>query len=316
LYKIIKVQYFIFIQSVFSNFFSKNLTFFPMKKIVFSFALAAFAAANVLAQACNADPAYVALGVGIYPQPDSLDIGATANGRFSPLPCAIVGQPYEFTFTAVVPTSYNTGAITLTIQKVDLLSIQNRPPGINYSCNPAGTPAVNGTCTFPSSATVGRCVKLSGTPTTVGLFDMVIKTKIYQSAFFSLNQSFPPVAGDPVQSIKGRYVLGVLPAGSSPFTCQNPTENRSTKGDLSVSARPNPASGAMVFVVGSKKFTENAKFTVTDALGKVVAEQGLTLDAIENNIIDFSADMLPNGMYYYTIESNGDHVTQRFAVQH
>jgi hypothetical protein len=295
-------------KSYFLTFFQKNLTFFPMKKIVFSFALAAFTAVNVFAQACTADAAYVALGVGIYPAPDSMDIGATATGANSPLPPAMVSVPYEFTFTAVVPTSYNTGTITLSILKVDLLSIQNRPPGINYSCNPAGTPAVNGTCTFPSSATVGRCVKLSGTPTATGLFDMVIKTRIFQSQFFSLPQSFPPVAGDPVQNIKGRYVLKVVP-----FVA---TENRSQKANLSVSVRPNPASGSMVFWVGSKNFTEKAKFTVTDALGKVVAEQALTLDAIENNIIDFSADMLPNGMYYYTIESNGDHVTQRFAVQH
>jgi Secretion system C-terminal sorting domain len=294
-----------------------------MKRIVFSLVLAAFAAANVLAQACLPDNICVTQGVGIYPGPDSMDIASPANGLRSPLPCAVVGQPYNFTFTVVVPTSYNTGTLTLTIQKVDLLSIQNRPPGINYSCNPAGTPAVNGTCTFPSSATVGRCVKLSGTPTTAGLFDMVIKTKIYQSAFFSLNQSFPPVAGDPVQSIKGKYVLNVIAQGATCPSlgyqregCTVGTENRSVKGNLSVSARPNPASGSMVFVVGSNNFTENAKFTVTDALGKVVAEQGLTLDAIENNIIDFSADMLPNGMYYYTIESNGDHVTQRFAVQH
>jgi hypothetical protein len=289
-----------------------------MKKIVFSLALAAFATANVLAQACQPDNAYVAQGVGIYPAPDSMDIGATPNGLLSPLPCAIVGVPYEFTFTAVVPTSYLIGGVNLPIQKVDLLSIANRPPGINYSCNPAGTPAVNGVCAFPSSATVGRCVKLSGTATMPGLYAMTINTKITSSTFVTFNQSFPPVTGNPIQSIKGKYVLGVLAAGSTQEQCQNYVgiENRSKLGGLSVIVRPNPAYGATMFLVSSKTFTNDAKFVVTDAFGREVVNQAITLDGIQNNVIDFDCSQLVNGVYYYTIQANGERVSERFVVQH
>jgi Secretion system C-terminal sorting domain len=288
-----------------------------MKKIVFSLALTAFAAANVLAQACQPDNAYVAQGVGIYPQPDSLDIGTTPNGEFSPLPCAIVGEPYEFTFTAVVPTSYLIGGVNLPIQKVDLLSIANRPPGINYSCNPAGTPALNGTCAFPSSATVGRCVKLSGTPTTAGLYAMTINTKITSSTFVTFQQSFPPVTGNPIQDIKGRYVLPVVAtAADLPLRCIRNTQNRTQKGDLSVVVKPNPAHGATVFLVSSKSFTNEGKFVVTDAFGREVANQAITLDGIQNNVIDFDCSQLVNGVYYYTIQANGERVSERFVVQH
>lgn len=289
-----------------------------MKKTVFSLALAAFSVANVWAQACVPDNAYVAQGVGIYPKPDSMDIGTTPTGLNSPLPCGIVGEPYDFTFTAVVPTTYPALGTTLNISKVDLTAIQNRPPGINYACNPAGTPVTNGTCVFPSSITVGRCVKLSGIPTTVGTYSLVVKTKIY-AGFLTLNQSFPPVANDPIQTIKGKYVINVLPAGSTQMNCPNyivSTENRTQKGGLTVKVKPNPAYGATVFLVGAKTFTDDAKFIVTDAFGREVANQNITLDGIENNVIDFDCSTLVNGVYYYNIKANGDSISERFVVQH
>jgi hypothetical protein len=288
-----------------------------MKKIVFSLVLTSFAVANVLAQACTANPDYVALGVGIYPQPDSMDVGATPNGLFSPLPCGIVGQPYDFTFTAVVPTTYLVSGQTLTISRVDLTAIQNRPAGINYECNPAGAPVQNGVCAFPSSATVGRCVKLSGTPTTAGMYALVVKTKIYTNLPFPLTQSFPPATGEPIQTIKGKYVLQVVAtAADLPQRCIVGTQNRTQKGDLSVKVKPNPAYGATAFIVGAKAFTTDGKFVVTDAFGREVANQAITLDGIENNIIDFDCSTLVNGLYYYTIKANGDSISERFVVQH
>jgi hypothetical protein len=287
-----------------------------MKKIVFSLALASFAVANVFAQACTPNNAYVAQGVGIYPAPDSMDLGATPTGANSPLPCGIVGQPYEFTFTAVIPTTYPILGINANISRVDLLSIQNRPPGIDYACTSAGTLVVNGICQLPSSTTVGRCVKLSGTPTTVGMFSLVVKTKIYTN-ILNPNQSFPPVSGDPIQDIKGKYVLQVVAtAADLPARCLVSTQNRTQKGDLSVKVKPNPTYGATVFLVGAKAFTNDAKFMVTDAFGRTLANKDITLDGIENNIIDFDCTDLPSGVYYYNIKANGDSISERFVVQH
>jgi Secretion system C-terminal sorting domain len=287
-----------------------------MKKILLSLAVTATAVANVMAQACTPDPSYVALGVGVYPQPDSTDIGTTATGINSPLGCATVGQPYEFTFTAVVPSSYTLPTGPITISRVDLTAIQNRPAGISYTCNPAGSPATNGTCSFPGNST--SCVKLSGTPTTAGMYDMKVKTKIYTAIPLPLNQDFPPSAGNPIQDIKGRYALVVMAAGADPaVSCPSyRNSERFTKGSLGVRLSPNPVSDVAIFNVSAKKFTNEAKLMVKDLSGRVIAAQNITIDGIENNLIQFDCTSLNNGLYFYTIEANGDRVSERFVVQH
>ena len=74
-----------------------------MKKVLLSALFAVFATVSVFAQICVPDTQTV---FGVYPPQDTLDIGATPNGLHSPMPCGVVGSPYNMVFTAVIPTLF------------------------------------------------------------------------------------------------------------------------------------------------------------------------------------------------------------------
>ena len=99
---------------------------------------------------------------GIYPD--------SATG----LKCAIVSSLYSEVITAVVPidttTDFGGNPTAFWIDSIVLLSITGLPTGIVYGCAPSS-------CGFPGGTS--GCVKVTGTPTVVGLYPLNVYTRAY-----------------------------------------------------------------------------------------------------------------------------------------
>jgi len=138
-----------------------------MKKILLFLLL--FAGVQVaIAQDCEPDPQYADAPAGVYPLPD------TVGSPTSSLPTGYQNQPYELVFTAVVP---DTTTVELTpgnpslldLDNVTLIDIDGLPPGLSHACDPPD-------CVFPDQAQ--GCVIISGTPTQVGTYSLVVNTTV------------------------------------------------------------------------------------------------------------------------------------------
>lgn len=140
------------------------------KTLLFAFALL-LSATFAQAQICTPDPIAVAMGLpGLYPNPltDSL-----ADG--------FVNVPYLQTITIIVPPETTVtipilGPQTAQIVKQTITTIDGLPTGVTYTCSTNG-------CTW-NGGTNG-CVKLAGTPTVAGTYDVSVglsTTATYQGA--------------------------------------------------------------------------------------------------------------------------------------
>jgi len=77
-----------------------------------------------------------------------------------------------------------------------------------------------------------------------------------------------------------------------------------------VNAYPNPANTEIKIAFALKNAT-TATVNITNAVGQVLASE-----KTKNNNVTFSTANLANGIYFYTVESNGQKVTNRFVVAH
>jgi hypothetical protein len=81
----------------------------------------------------------------------------------------------------------------------------------------------------------------------------------------------------------------------------------------SVSAYPNPTN-ADITINFDLKEAANTTVSISNTVGQVLATQelGMTQKATAN----FNTDKLANGIYFYTVDANGQHQTNRFVVAH
>jgi hypothetical protein len=80
-----------------------------------------------------------------------------------------------------------------------------------------------------------------------------------------------------------------------------------------VDAYPNPTN-ADITIKFNLKETANANVTITNAVGQIVATQNVGNVTTGNAV--FSTEKMANGVYFYTVEANGQRSTQRFVVAH
>jgi len=80
----------------------------------------------------------------------------------------------------------------------------------------------------------------------------------------------------------------------------------------SVNAYPNPANSEVTITYSLKTATAAiATVNITNAVGQVLASQKTS-----NGKVVFSTSSLANGIYFYTVEANGQKITNRFVVGH
>lgn len=294
-----------------------------MRKVLLAFsALVGFAAAS-FAQVCAPDPAYTALGVGVYPLPDTfetggvlaMDPGAGFNGR-----PAQVGCPYEFIFTAVVPTSIPAFGTTVGLNHVDVKQIKFYAPfaqgqtpntatlidlGLDSVAVPANFRFVGGT---------EGCLKLEGTIRTAvapGDYDAEITVDISTQLGPLNNNHFPARPGEITNQLstgRGRYRITILPAG----TCSVSTMEA---GDLSIAQNsPNPFSTSTNIEFSSLS-TGLVDFQVNDIMGQVIDVRQQLVN-VGGNFITVDGTNLASGVYFYSITKDGSKVTGKMVVAH
>lgn len=98
------------------------------------------------------------------------------------------------------------------------------------------------------------------------------------------------------------------------ITANVSTSVASVNGDITAEAYPNPANTSLNVPV-TVKADANVTVNITNAVGQTVATQNLgKVAAGQKATATFNTSALANGVYFYTVEANGQRLTQRFAV--
>ena len=80
-----------------------------------------------------------------------------------------------------------------------------------------------------------------------------------------------------------------------------------------VEAYPNPTT-ADITINFNLKEAANTTVSISNTVGQVIASQKMGKVAGGNAV--FSTTSLANGVYFYTVEANGQRTTNRFVVAH
>jgi Secretion system C-terminal sorting domain len=304
-----------------------------MKKILLAFTAVMSLASVSFGQACLPNPVYTALGVGVYPLPDtfttstsnvlSMNAGAGFNGK-----PAAVGCPYEYTFTAVVPTSIPVGALTVNLNYVDVKQIkfydvfaQGTTP-VTSTLKDLGLDSIAVPSNFRFVGGTTGCLKLSGTIGSnipAGTYDAEITVDINTSIGPLNGLHFPARPGEITNQLttgRGRYRIVIHPVGSDCATHGGDlVAGVENTGDVSLlKAVPNPFSTSTNIEFNSLS-NGTVEFQVTDLMGRVVAaSQERVLSG--NNYINFDGSQLANGVYIYSIEKDGHRVSSKMVIAH
>lgn len=82
---------------------------------------------------------------------------------------------------------------------------------------------------------------------------------------------------------------------------------------INASAYPNPATSEVSIKFGLKQ-AANTNVSIMNTVGQVIATQNA--GNVNTGSVTFSTANLANGLYFYTIEANGQRTTNRFVVAH
>jgi hypothetical protein len=245
---------------------------------------------------------------GVYPMPDT----ATTPQPFA---VACSGQPFNFTFTVVVPDSI-TSPFPLNLTTIELTglgiyssgtTVGPLPGGLTYSCySPQGAGATDlnpNDCIF-SDRSCG-CVKISGTvPSTLtaGDYEITILCRINSALNLSFGQNIPGT----LHPVSGHYILRVASCvGVETVLGENVTISAN---------QPNPFAGITNIVVESNRSTELG-LNITNTLGQIVSSRQLQIIP-GTNTVTVDGSELANGIYFYSFTDGTNIASGKMIVQH
>lgn len=269
------------------------------KSLLLILSIAVIGLSSLIAQPCTPNPDYVSLGEGVYPYPYNVD--SLASGYLGIQDTAVVGENFEFTFTAVVPNTLLNGSVDLFTVRID--SITNLPEGLSYDCDPDA-------CLFSApidgDPTSGLgCVSINGTTTDdPGSYSIIV----YATAGTSLGDvevTFPPDADNFFNFPPGEYLVHVAEGEgtdvadfsdriSSLRSYPNPFTNETRISFLSESAGP-------------------VSLDIFDIRGKKVHSEERILRAGENEFV-FNGSHLPEGTYIYGLSGKDANMMNKFTI--
>ncbi len=257
-------------------------------------ALIGIGATAAQAQVCTPDPVALLLGIpGIYPNPAITSSLASGNQ----------GQAYSDRFTIMVPQDttidlsavigFPFPAINVSVNYQEVTAINGLPTGINYTCDLSN-------CQWGGG--VNGCIKLDGTPTQGGTFNVGMST--------GYNVSVP--AQVPV--IGGTAVTVPIPGLSwtMDITAVGVADAQADALSISKNA-PNPFHGSTTINYSSAKPTV-LQFTVTDLTGKVMHSESVRANMGDNSLVFDATDFAP-GIYLYRLANGEKAVTSKMVVQ-
>ncbi len=218
-------------------------------------------------------------------EPDTVNCKDTENpGEFCPLilPKAGLDALYDEVVTIIAPGTYEFFNNELTIFYIEIDSVKNLPPGIDYF--------PNADIFYPDTA---YCIQLTGTPTQTGVFAL--------SIFITATVDFggpleAQVVDDSSVVITVVEALGIDPPRDSEFRVfQNV---------------PNPFS----FRTSLSYYTPNQErieLSIYNILG-ILVHQESEIAAPGKHNFSFDGSDLQAGTYLYRVETNEDYFTGKF----
>lgn len=219
--------------------------------------------------------------------PDTLTCVDTTGlpGEFCPLdlPDGGLNAVYDETITIIPPGTYPIWGTELTILYIEIDSVKNLPPGIDYF--------PNADIFFPDTA---YCIQLNGTPTQTGVFDL----SIYITATVEVEgpTRAPQVVDDTSLSITVVTELGL--------------EKREMNEFRLIPNFPNPFSETtrLAFYTPSQ---ERVDLYVYNILGSLVFHESELLAPGTHNF-RFDGRELQPGTYLYSVAIRDQHLTGKF----
>lgn len=205
------------------------------------------------------------------------------------LPIAYVNVPYDVVIQFKVPATATYYNLPVAIDHVVLdsvggLSVVPTSVPFYFNCNPS-------TCSFKHDS-VG-CVRIQGTPTTVGTYDLVINTRVFITAVSGVlfpTPGYKLVVNDnigiPAISKTGFDVSQNLPNPVTSFTNVYVNLERAENFIIKISN-----------LVGTEVYREN-----------IIGKKGL-------NNVSIDASRLTQGIYFYSVSNGAQSITKRMVVE-
>jgi hypothetical protein len=219
---------------------------------------------------------------------DTLDPGEICPET---LPDGTVGVAYDQVVTIIPPASGDIGSGTVSILKIKISNVQNLPDGLTYACTPTN-------CEFPVTNPITRyCVRLSGTPTTAGVYPL----KVYVIPYISVG-GFPVPATTQIDSTSLSITINT--AGSVSLNSNK---------IVNIDPKPNPFSNTTQLGFVAYKPAQY-ELQVFDIVGnRIHSEKKVAVKG--ENYFEFSGNKLSKGMYIYTIQNGQDKITRQLVKQ-
>lgn len=150
--------------------------------------------------------------------------------------------------------------------------------------------------------------------------------KSYQCGLVATNQSrYPGHNGSTTFTYRGHNLLipsvaysadGYTPTWDMHVICTSCPPLTVTKFNTNIFASrayPNPATSEITITFGLKE-AANTNVSIMNTVGQVIATQNA--GNVTTGQVVFSTANLANGVYFYTVEANGERTTNRFVVAH
>jgi hypothetical protein len=270
-----------------------------MKKLLL-FIVLALAGMHLQAQQCTPDSSAPAGFIGLYPLP-AVNLDGIAS---VPEPPACIGEPYEYTFSVIIPASVTIPGVPVPvgITSAEIVGVSGLPAGLSVgNCSPSN-------CIFVGGQ--NGCFKISGTPdasNAVGDYELAITLKL-NNLVQPLDITYPPLAGLNIFNLpEAPYSIKVREAGQ----CTSPTYDLSQSVSISDNV-PNPFSGTTDIRVDAQSAGDYT-FTVYNMLGEKITEQRHFLATGENHIL-FDGAHLAEGVYVYTLSDGQGQISKKMVV--
>lgn len=233
---------------------------------------------------CVPDSTFAIYDLGVFPFPynespdnpnfpDSAYVGVTDT--------IFTGEPWEMTFTAVVPEEISFGGIPTGMEYVRVEGVSGIPPGLDYECS-----AVD--CIYNPGL---HCFLVSGTTWVPGAYNIVVNIQAKLDNIPEIPLQIPPdPANNPLNFPEGIYEAIVV-------SLTNVTEV-AIAADLH-NAYPNPVKDELTLAYNTYK-SSDILLTIQNVNGQVVHSESLT--SVEGfNSTSLNSAAWDSGIYIYQI---------------
>jgi hypothetical protein len=226
-------------------------------------------------------------GMEMYAQctPDATCVDIGDPGQFCPLdlPTGVLNVLYDEVVTVIPPGSFSIQGLELTILYIQIDSVKNMPPGIDYFPNADRL--------YPDTA---YCIQLTGTPTQAGVDTLAI----YISA--TVNFGGNPITAGVVDDTS--LVITILEAAGI-----DPNQGTAFRVYQNV---PNPFTEVTRLDYYSP-FDDFIELDVYNILGILMHEESVSVVPGEH-YFEFDGSGLQPGTYFYRVSNSKTYVTGKF----